>query len=314
MATLKALALKDDLFTAGHTLCSGCGVSVVLKSVLRAAKYPLVVSNATGCLQRSSANFPRTSWKLNWLHSSGGDAAATMSGIQAVYRSLKRRGKLSTDKERKFLVLGGDGATYDMGLGAISGALERGDDIVYLCYDNQVYDAAGGYSSSATPMGAATVTTPAGKVLPGKLQKRKAIVKITAAHYAPYVAQTSPFLWQDMYKKAEKAFETNGPAFLSVLCPCPPVWKISTETSIHLTRLAADTCVWPIYEIKNGRRLTVNYKPKKKLPVTEWLKPQVRFQHLMLPENKWIVDKIQHEVDKEWEFLLSSENGNQINQ
>lgn len=314
MATLKALALKEDLLTAGHTLCPGCGVPVVLKMVLRAARYPLVISNATGCLQRSSTCFPLTSWKVNWLHSSGGDAAATMSGILAMYRSLKRRGKLGSEKQRKFLVIGGDGSTYDMGIGALSGALERGDDFVYLCYDNQVCDAAGGYSSSATPMGAATITTPAGKVLPGKLHKRKAIINITASHHTPYVAQASPFLWQDLYRKAEKAFETNGPAFLTVLSPCPPVWKSTTDISFELTRLAADTCVWPIYEIRNGHELTINYKPKQKLPVTEWFKPQARFHHLLQPENKWIVDKIQHEVDKEWELLLSSEKDNHINQ
>jgi pyruvate ferredoxin oxidoreductase beta subunit len=307
MATLKELALKEDLFTAGHSMCPGCGIPVVLKLVLRAAKCPLVVSNATGCLQMASANYPRSSWKVNWIHSAFENAASTMSGITATYRSLKKQGKLLVAKEPKFLVIGGDGATNDIGFGALSGALERGDDIVYLCYDNQLYANTGGQASSATPMGASTSTTPAGDMLPGKLRNRKDICRIIAAHDIPYVAQSAPWIWQDLYKKAEKAFDVSGPAYLNVLTPCPCEWKTPTHKSIELTRLAADTCIWPIFEIKSGTRITVNYKPKQKLPVTEWLKSQARFQHLLNRENKWIVDKIQEEVDKDWEFLLSSE-------
>ena len=312
MATLKELALKDDLFVAGHTLCPGCSIPVILKLVLRATKSPIVASNASGCLQAGSANFPRTSWKLNWIHTAFGDAAAAMSGISAMYRSLKKQGKLPlpVEKERKFLVIGGDGATYDSGFGTISGAFDRGEDFVYLCCDNQLYVDTGGQSSSATPMGASTTTTPAGDVLPGKLQPRKNISKIFASHNIPYVGQSAPWIWQDLYRKAEKAFEVPGPAYLNVLSPCPTEWKMSTSKSIELTRLAADTCVWPIYEVKHGTKgteLTVNYKPRQKRPVTEWLESQGRFKHLLAQENKWIVDKIQEEVDKEWELLLSSE-------
>ncbi len=307
MATLKELALKEDLFSAGHTLCPGCGIPVVLKIVLRATKCPLVISNATGCLQMASANYPRSSWKVNWIHTAFGNAASTMSGISAMYRSLKKQGKLPVEKERKFMVIGGDGATNDIGFGAVSGALERGDDMVYLCYDNQLYASTGGQASAATPMGAATTTTPAGGMLPGKLHFRKNISKIIAAHNIPYVAQSAPWIWQDLYKKAEKAFDIPGPAYLNVLTPCPSEWKTPSHKSIELTRLAADTCVWPIFEIKHGTQVTVNYKPKQKLPVTEWLKSQARFKHLLTQENKWIVDKIQEETDKEWELLLSSE-------
>lgn len=308
MATLKELASREDLFTAGHTLCPGCGIPVILKLVLRATKCSIVASNASGCMQEASANFPRSSWKLNCIHSAPGNAAATMSGITAMYRSLKKQGKsLPGEKECKFLVIGGDGATYDNGIGSISGALARGDDFVYLCYDNQVHAGSGGQASTATPMGAATTTTPAGNVLPGKLHFRKDMSKIIAAHKIPYVGQSAPWIWQDLYKKAEKAFDAAGPAYLNVLSPCPNEWKIPTAKSIELTKLAADTCVWPIYEIKQGTKVTVNYKPRQKLPVTEWLKPQARFKHLQAQENKWIVDKIQEEVDKDWELLLSSE-------
>lgn len=313
MVNLKELSKKENLFVSGHELCPGCGIPVILKIVLRTTKYPVVVSNSSGCLQAASTNFPGTSWKLNWIHSALENAAVTMSGIQATYSSLKKQGKLPVDKEIKFLVIGGDGATYDTGLRSISGAMERGENFVYLCYDNQMYACSGGQRSSASPMGASTTTTPSGKVLPGKLQSRKNISNIFAAHKIPYVAQSAPWIWQDLYKKAERAFETSGPAYLNVLTPCPYRWKIPVNKSIEITKLAADTCVWPIYEIKDGTKVTVNYKPKKKLPVTVWLESQSRFTHLFKVENNWIVKKIQEEVDKDWEFLLSSENKNRNN-
>ncbi len=313
MVNLRELAEKEDLFTAGHELCPGCGLAVTLKIVLRTAKCPIVVSNSSGCLEAGSAHFPKTAWKLNWIHSAAGNAAATMSGIHAMYKSLKKQGRLPVDKEIKFLVIGGDGATYDRGLSSVSGAIERGEDFVYLCYDNQMYAGTGGQRSSASPMGASTTTTPAGKVLPGKLQFRKDISRIFAAHKIPYVAQSAPWIWQDLYKKAERAFEIPGPAYLNVLNPCPPGWKMPMNKSIEITKLAADTCVWPIYEIDQGTKITVNYKPKKKLPVTEWLKAQERFAHLLKSENKWIVEKIQEEVDKDWRFLLSSAEKGRIN-
>jgi pyruvate ferredoxin oxidoreductase beta subunit len=310
MVTLKELAVKEDLFTAGHNLCPGCGIPVILKLVLRAARYPLVVSNDTGCLQMASANFPRTSWKLNWIHTAYGNASATMTGIAAMYQSLKKRGKIPMEKEQKFLVIGGDGAVYDTGFASISAAVERGDNVVYLCYDNQLIAHSGGQVSSAAPMGASTTTTPAGSVLPGKLQGRKNISRIMASHKIPYVAQSAPWIWQDLYKKAEKAFEVSGPAFLNILSPCPNHWGMPTGKTIELAKLAADTCVWPIYEIQHdttAAKVTVNYKPKQKLPVIKWLKSQGRFKHLLTKENKWVVDRIQEEVDKEWELLLSSQ-------
>jgi len=313
MATLKELAMKEDLFTAGHCLCPGCTLPVTLKIALRSTEYPLVVSVSSGCLQVASSHFPATAWRLNCIHTGIGNAAATLSGIRATYTSLKKQGKLPADKVIKFLVIGGDGATYDSGLGAISGAIERGDDFVYLCYDNQSYACSGGQRSSASPMGVSTGTTPVGRMLPGKLQFRKDIVQILAGHKIPYAAQSAPWIWQDLYRKMEKAFHIAGPAFLNVLSPCPGSWKIPTHRSIEISKLAADTCVWPIYEIDHGHQITINYKPAKKLPVREWFKAQQRFIHLLKAENKWIVEKIQEEVDKEWELLLSSEENSRDN-
>lgn len=307
MITLKELTDKEDLFVSGHGLCPGCGIPIILKLVLRATKYPIVISNATGCLQIASTEFPATSWKLNWIHSSLGNAASTISGIETMYRVLKKQGKLQTDTEIKFLAIVGDGGTNDIGLSSLSGAIERGHDFVYLCYDNQSYASSGGQRSSASPIGTSTSTTPTGKVLPGKLQYRKDITKIIAAHKLPYVAQTAPWNWEDLYTKAKKAFDIEGPAYLNVLNPCPKEWKIPSNKSIELTRIAADTCVWPLYEIEAGKNTNINYKPENKLPVTEWLKSQNRFKHLLNVENRWIVDEIQNEVDQNWKWLLKQE-------
>jgi pyruvate ferredoxin oxidoreductase beta subunit len=262
----------------------------------------------------ASTNFPYTSWRINWIHSAFENASATISGVESMYMSLRKQGKLPPgENEMKFLAIGGDGATYDIGFASLSGAIERGHNFVYLCYDNQLYANTGGQRSSASPMGVATTTTPVSETIPGKLQLRKDITKIISTFKTPYVAQTAPWLWQDLYRKAQLAFDIDGPAFLNVLSPCPDKWKTPTHKSIELSRLATDTCIWPVYEVKNGTTLTVNYKPRMKLPVTEWFSYQPRYKHLLLSENRWIVDKIQEEVDKDWEYLLTSETNKRDN-
>ncbi len=307
MVVLEELTKKEDLFVSGHGLCPGCGIPIILKLVLRATTHPIVIVNATGCLQISSTRFPLTSWKLNWIHSSSGNAASTISGIETMYKVLKKKGKLQTDTEIKFLAIVGDGGTNDIGFSSLSGAIERGHDFVYLCYDNQSYANSGGQCSSASPIGTSTSTTPTGKILPGKLQYRKDITRIIAAHKLPYVAQAAPWNWEDLYTKAGKAFNIEGPAYLNVLNPCPKTWGIPSDKSIELTRIAADTCIWPLYEIDGDNNIKLNYKPENKLPVTEWLKKQDRFEHLLNIENKWIVDEIQNEVDKNWNRLIYNE-------
>jgi pyruvate ferredoxin oxidoreductase beta subunit len=312
MVALKELSRKEDFFVSGHKLCAGCGIPVILKLVLRASKYPIVVANASGCLAAGSAYFPQNSWKINWIHGGSGNASAVISGIETMYKSLKKQGKLADHKEINFLAIGGDGATYDRGLGSLSGAIERGHDFVYLCLDNQANACSGGQRSSASPMGAATRTTPAGSVLPGKMQLEKKLSRIVAAHKVAYTAQASPWNWQDLYKKAQKAFEVEGPAFLNVLTPCPTVWKFPTEKSVQLTKVAADTCLWPIYEVF-GDRTTINYRPPKRVSVTQWFELQGRFKHLLKAENKWILEEIQDEIDKDWEWLISQENKGKLN-
>jgi pyruvate ferredoxin oxidoreductase beta subunit len=299
---LKDLAQMEDRLVAGHGMCLGCGIPLIFKIILRATEDPVIVSNATGCLEVCTTIFPRTAWNCMWVHSAFENAAATAAGVEAMYKSLKNKGKIPADKKIKFLATGGDGGTYDIGIQALSGAMERGHNIVYVCYDNNAYANTGGQRSSATPLGASATTSPAGDKSAGKAQKKKDLTKILAAHNIPYVAQASPHRWQDLYNKAKKAFDIEGPAFLNVLCLCPTEWKYEESQGIKLAQLAADTCVWPLYEVEDGK-YKINYKPKEKKPVLEWLKSQGRFRHLFKEENSWMLEAIQKQVDRDWEDL-----------
>ncbi|UCE42822.1 MAG: pyruvate ferredoxin oxidoreductase [Candidatus Aminicenantes bacterium] len=302
MAKLKDLAKMEDRLVAGHGMCLGCGIPLIFKVVLRATEDPLVIANATGCLEVCTTIFPRTAWNVTWVHSAFENAASTIAGVEAMYKALKRRGKIPKDKTIKFLGTGGDGGTYDIGLQALSGTMERGHDVVYLCYDNNAYANTGGQRSSATPLGASATTSPAGTQSPGKLQWRKDLTKILTAHNIPYVAQASPTRWQDLYNKAKKAFEVEGPAFLNVLCLCPTEWKYEESKGVELAKIAVDTCVWPLYEVENGK-YKLNYKPKEKKSILEWIKPQGRFRHLFREEYAWVLEEFQKKVDEEWEEL-----------
>lgn len=302
MATLslKELSKKEILFNHGHRMCSGCGTPIIIKQLLLASDYPVVVANATGCLEVASCISLYTAWKVPWIHNAFENAAATISGVETMYRALKKKGKI--DKEIKFIAIGGDGGTYDIGFQSLSGAMERGHDMLYVCYDNGAYMNTGIQRSSATPIGADTTTSPAGEVIPGKLQPRKNLTRIMAAHGIPYVAQTTPAHWRDAITKFKKAFEIKGPKFINVLSPCNRGWRSRTDDAILLSRLAVDTCYWPLYEVENGVT-RINYEPKEKKPVEEFLRPQGRFKHMFAPGNEWLLKLFQEEVDKEWERL-----------
>jgi len=302
MAKLKDLAMMEDKLVAGHGMCLGCGIPLIFKIVLRATDKPLVIANATGCLEVCTTIFPRTSWNVTWLHSAFENAASTIAGVEAMYKALKRKGRIPREKEIKFLAIGGDGGTYDIGLQALSGTVERGHNIVYVCYDNNVYANTGGQRSSATPMGASATTAPAGSKSPGKLQRRKDISKILVAHNIPYVAQASPGRWQDLMKKVRKAFEIRGPKFMNIISPCNRGWRTRTDDAIALCKIAVNYSYWPLYEVENGvTRITV--KPKEKKPITDFLKPQGRFKHMFTSENEWMLKHAQEDIDREWELL-----------
>jgi pyruvate ferredoxin oxidoreductase beta subunit len=302
---LKELAgAREERLVPGHRLCAGCAEPTIIRQVVNAIEEPIVIATATGCMEVATSVFPWTSWGVPWIHSAFENAATTASGAEAMYRSLLRQGKIE-DKNIKFLAIGGDGATYDIGLQWISGAFERGHKVIYICLNNEAYMNTGIQRSSATPLGAHTTTSPAGKVIPGKTQWRKPLTRIMAAHDIPYVAQASPHRWRDLMEKARKAVAADGPAFINVISPCPRGWRHDPSMSIEVAKVAAETCYWPLYEVRNGTEWTLNYKPKEKRPVTDWLKMQGRFRHLFTPKFEHVVDEVQAKVDEEWERLLA---------
>jgi len=302
--SLKELSKKEVLLSSGHRMCSGCGAPIVVKMVLLASEYPVIACSSTGCLEVSTCISDYTAWKIPWIHSAFENAAATLSGVETMYRALKKKGKIAD--EIKFINFCGDGGTYDIGFQSLSGAMERGHDMLYICYDNGAYMNTGIQRSSATPLGADTTTCPAGSVIPGKLQQRKDLTKIMADHGIPYVAQASISSWSDLMKKVRKALDTKGPKFMNILAPCNRGWRSRNDDAVMLSRLAVDTCYWPLYEIENGDiRITV--KPKEKKPLNEFLKTQGRFKHLFDPENEWLLKKAQEDVDRNWERLLREE-------
>ncbi len=292
---------KNPKFTSGHRMCGGCATPIIVKSVLASTDKPVVAATATGCLEVASTIYPYSSWDIPWIHSAFENAASTISGVEAAYKALKKRGKLKG--EMKFVAFAGDGGTYDIGLQALSGAMERGHDFVYVCYDNEAYMNTGGQRSSATPLGANATTEPAGSVIPGKERWRKDLVKICAAHNIPYVAQASVGNLVDLTSKAAKAFEAEGPAVMVVFSTCPILWGTKPEATVQMAKLAADSCFWPLYEIENGD-YKLSYRPAKKIPVVEFMKSQRRFRHLFIPGNEHVLKEIQEGVDAEWEKLL----------
>lgn len=307
---LKDVIKKAPRLTSGHRMCAGCGAPVVVNGVLRALKEEdnAVITSATGCLEVSTCIYPYTSWKnVSFIHSAFECASACLSGAEKAYISLKKQGKLTDKKETKFIAFGGDGGTLDIGLQSLSGAMERRHNITYVCYDNGAYMNTGTQRSSSTPHFADTTTSPVGKESQGKVEIRKDLIEIMAKHNLPYVAQTALIgNLKDMYEKAEKAIYTDGPTYISALSPCPRGWGYPSDDLSIVSKLAVDTCFWPLYEIENGV-YHITYKPAKKLPIEEFLKTQKRFKHLFKEENKYLIEEMQKEVDKKWEYLLMME-------
>jgi len=245
---LKQEVAKPERYSGGHRMCAGCGAPVAVRGMLRALNPEdrAVVGVATGCLEVSSFVYPYVAWKDSNIHTAFENAGATISGVEACYKALKKRGKV-TDTH-KFIAFGGDGGTYDIGFQSLSGAMERGHDMVYVCYDNEAYMNTGIQRSSSTPRFADATTSPAGSVVPGKPQNKKDLTEIIAAHHIPYVAQTT-FVGnlKDLHEKAHKAHYTPGAAFMNIMAPCPRGWRYATENLMEICKLAVDTCVWPLY-------------------------------------------------------------------
>ena len=238
----------------------------------------------------------------NFIHNAFENAAATLSGVETAYRALRKQGKLS--KEVKFIAFGGDGGTYDIGFQSLSGAMERGHNMLYICYDNGAYMNTGVQRSSATPLFADTTTSPAGRDSPGKRQWRKDLTAIMAAHNIPYAAQASPSHFMDLMAKVQKALSVDGPSFINTMAPCPRGWRYDTREGITLTRLSVETCYWPLYEVENGHKWTLSYKPRQKKPIEDWIRKQGRFRHLFTDEGQEELQRLQQRVDEEWAKLL----------
>jgi len=301
---LKQEVAKPERFSGGHRMCAGCGSPVAVRGVLRAMnpEDKAVIGCATGCLEVSSFLYPYTAWQDSFIHAAFENAGATISGVEACYNVLKKKGKI--DDTYKFIAFGGDGGTYDIGFQSLSGAMERGHDMVYVCYDNEAYMNTGIQRSSSTPKFADATTSPAGKVVPGKQQNKKNLTEVIAAHNVPYVGQTT-FIgnMRDLHEKAQKALYTPGAAFLNIMAPCPRGWRYPAENLMEICKLAVETCVWPLYEVIEGE-WRLSYEPKKKLPVEEYLRPQGRFSHLFKKGNEWMIEEWQKSVDSRWEKLL----------
>ncbi len=287
----------DEPFASGHRGCIGCGEMLAVRLVMKALGRDVVVANATGCIEIVSSPLPDTSWEVPWIHTLFENTAAVASGIESAYKVLKRKGRIPK-KHIDVVAVAGDGATADIGIQALSGALERGHDFVYFCFDNEAYMNTGIQRSSATPYGASTTTAPAGKVSIGQTTWKKNMPAIAVAHGIPYVATATASYPFDLMEKVKKAAVVEGPAYVHIFAVCDTGWRIPTNQSVAIGRLAVQTGVFPLYEVENGK-YKLNVDPKNRKPVIDYLKPQGRFRHLSEEE----VQKIQKRVDEEYEQL-----------
>ncbi|MGB2884090.1 MAG: thiamine pyrophosphate-dependent enzyme [Dehalococcoidia bacterium] len=282
---------NDHLLASGHTACPGCGQSLAARLVLRAAGRNVMVVNSTGCLEVFSSKYPESAWEVPWIHSLFENTSAVAAGIEA---ALKITGQL--DRVR-VIAQGGDGSTADIGLGAISGMLERGHDVLYICYDNEAYMNTGIQRSGSTPYYARTTTSPPGKVSLGNWRPKKDVPQIALAHGIPYVAVASVGYPMDLDRKVRKALSIRGPKYVQIHVPCPLGWGTAPERTIDFARLAVLTGLYPLYEVENGELRAL--KIPKKVPVEEYLKEQVRFRHLFGKEDrKKEIAEIQGIADK----------------
>ena len=265
---------EKTLFTPGHRACPGCGATIAVRAILEATGPDVIVVSPTGCLETFSAQYPYSPWGVPWLHVLFENAGAVASGVEA---ALKKRGL--ADKIN-VIIIGGDGGTHDIGLGALSGMLERGHNITYICYDNEAYMNTGVQRSSATPVGAATATSPVGTQSWGKVRPKKNLAAIVMAHGVPYVATASIAYPKDITRKVKQALSIQGPKYIDIHSPCPIGWGFDSALTIELAKLAVQTGLVPIYEAFLGQPLKVR-KLGKRVPVSEYLQKQKRFRHIM---------------------------------
>ncbi len=280
--------MVEELFASGHRACAGCGIAVAFRQIMKAVGKDVIVVNATGCGEIISSPYPQSAWKVPYIHTLFENVPAVAAGISHALRSMG-------NDHTQVVCIAGDGSTYDIGFGALSGMLERDDDVLYVCYDNEAYMNTGIQRSSSTPWKASTTTSQVGKSIKGKPQWKKPIIEIVAAHRAPYVASSSIAYPFDVDKKLKKAAKIKGARFVSIFSSCPTGWGLDTAKSIEAARLIVETGIWRMEEYEYGKRTDL-FKPAKRKPVEEYLKQQKRFKHLT-PEE---VTEIQKKIDESW--------------
>jgi pyruvate ferredoxin oxidoreductase beta subunit len=286
---------STDYLAPGHRACLGCGEELAVKLVAKALGKDIIIANATGCTEIVSSPFPYTSWRVPWIHTLFENTAAVASGIESGIKALNRKGKYTN--KTKAIAMGGDGATADIGIQALSGALERRHNFIYFCFDNEAYMNTGIQRSSATPLGASTTTSPAGSLSIGQTTWKKNMPAIAAAHDIPYVATASPSYPFDLIRKVNKAKNIDGPSYIHVLSVCPTGWRAASELSVDLGRLAVLSGIFPLYEIEDGK-YTLNMDPLQLRPVQDYFKLQGRFRHLSAEHVKLIQERVIAEYNK----------------
>ena len=282
---------EEELLAPGHRGCAGCGASIGVRLALKVLGRNTVAISATGCLEVMTTPYPETAWEIPWIHVAFENAAAVASGVE---RALKAQGK----EDVNIVAFGGDGGTTDIGMQALSGAMERGHNLTYICYDNEAHMNTGIQRSSSTPFGASTTTSPAGKQSFGEDRPKKNMAFIMAAHGVPYVATASIAYPEDFMKKVKKAAEIDGPAYIHLNQPCTTGWGFKPENTIQLGRLAVESGAWGLFEIENGE-FKVTYRPQNRRPVKDYLSAQKRFRHLSEEQ----IDQIQEFVDNQCDEL-----------
>jgi pyruvate ferredoxin oxidoreductase beta subunit len=292
------LVQKEEKFTPGHRACIGCGEALAVRLVFKALDNNIIVVNATGCLEIFSSQLPFTNWKMPWIHTLFENTSAVASGVESAYKVLRRKGA-QLPANTKIIAVGGDGGTSDIGLQSLSGAMERGHDFTYICFDNEAYMNTGIQRSSSTPFGAMTTTSPVGKKSIGQFSWKKNMPEIAVAHNIPYVATATHSYPFDLMEKVRKAVATPGPSYIHVLAVCPTGWRSPNDTIIRQGRMAVQSGVFPLYEVVNGKyRMTVETSNLR--PVKDYMKPQGRFRHLS-DDN---IARIQARVELEYQKLL----------
>jgi len=291
------LTTKKERFAPGHRACIGCGEALAVRHVCKALGDNVIIANATGCIEIIASQLPYTSWTVPWIHTLFENTAAVASGIEAGLKAMTRKGR-SLLRDVRIVAMAGDGGTSDIGLQALSGALERGHNFLYICFDNEAYMNTGIQRSSATPYGASTTTAPAGKVSIGQVTWKKNVPAIAAAHDIPYVATACPSYPIDLMAKVEKGAAIKGPAYIHILSVCPTGWRSPTDLTIRIGRLAVETGIFPLYEVENGK-YKLNIDLPELRPVNDYLKLQGRFRHL----SKDVINEIQQRVNEEYAKL-----------